>query len=457
MVERLGIVYTPVEVVDFIIHSVNDVLKQEFGRTVSDENVNILDPFTGTGTFITRLIQSGLIDKKDLKRKYQYELFANEIVLLAYYIATVNIENAYHDAVIMEFGEQGMKYSVWDNNKQTLNPIPQPTTPIPQNNKEYGNNTIIQAAERMAGSNEFSRNNLSGNQQLSEGGNLRTDESDTQSSGINSCKYSGGIRSKKQSGISEFSVNSQRLTDGVGNSFIDSAENQLSEQSTNGNDTKAIGVGGTVADSHSQIANQYTLNSIPYTLPPIPYTPFDGICLTDTFQLNESDGKIKGNDFSPENTERIERQKNSPITVIMGNPPYSIGQKSANDNAQNQAYPKLDARVAETYAKQSSAGLNKSLYDAYIKAFRWSADRLGNNNGIIAFVSNGAWLEGNSTDGFRKCLEKEFSSIYVFNLRGNQRTSGELSRKEGGKIFGSGSRTPIAITILAKKKNNFAM
>ena len=286
MVEQLGIVYTPLEVVDFIIHSVNDVLKKEFGRNISQENVNILDPFTGTGTFITRLLQSGLIDKKDVKRKYSHELFANEIVLLAYYIAAVNIENAYHDIV----------------------------------------------------------------------------------------------------------------------------------------------------SDH--------------------YQPFDGICLTDTFQLNEYDKqtKIKEGGFSPENSERIDRQKNSPITVIMGNPPYSIGQKSANDNAQNQSYPKLDARIATTYAKESSAGLNKSLYDAYIKAFRWSADRLGNNSGIIAFVSNGAWLDGNSTDGFRKSLEKEFSAIYVFNLRGNQRTSGELSRREGGKIFGSGSRTPIAITILVKKK-----
>jgi len=286
MVERLGIVYTPVEVVDFIIHSVNDVLKQEFGRTVSDENVNILDPFTGTGTFITRLIQSGLVDKRDLERKYKHELFANEIVLLAYYIAAVNIENAYHDLI--------------------------------------------------------------------------------------------------QSGT---------------------------------------------------------------------YQSFDGICLTDTFQLGEtSDADKLFSEMFPQNSERVQRQKSTSITVIMGNPPYSIGQKSANDNAQNQSYPKLDAKIANTYAKQSSAGLNKSLYDAYIKAFRWSADRLGNNDGIIAFVSNGAWLDGNSTDGFRKCLEKEFSTIYVFNLRGNQRTSGELSRREGGKIFGSGSRTPIAITILVKKK-----
>ena len=135
----------------------------------------------------------------------------------------------------------------------------------------------------------------------------------------------------------------------------------------------------------------------------------------------------------------------------MGNPPYSVGQKSANDNAQNQSYPKLDAKIASTYVLASSAGLNKSLYDAYIKAFRWSSDRLDpKNGGIICFISNGAWIDGNSTDGFRKCLEKEFTSIYVFNLRGNQRTSGELSRKEGGKIFGSGSRTPIAITLLVK-------
>ncbi len=137
--------------------------------------------------------------------------------------------------------------------------------------------------------------------------------------------------------------------------------------------------------------------------------------------------------------------------MIIGNPPYSVGQKSENDNAKNQKYPILDAKIAGTYVVSSSSSMNKALYDAYIKAFRWSTDRLDpKNGGIVCFVSNGAWLEGNTQDGFRKCLEKEFSSIYVFNLRGNQRTSGELSRREGGKIFGSGSRTPIAITLLVK-------
>jgi predicted helicase len=291
MVEKLGIVYTPVEVVDFIIHSVNDILKKEFDRTISDENIHILDPFTGTGTFLVRLLQSGLIDVKDLERKYKDELHANEIVLLAYYIAAINIENAYHDA-----------------------------TPDPN--------------------------------------------------------------------------------DGVGK------EN---------------------------------------------YTSFDGIVLTDTFQLSETrEGEIQYEEMLKKNSDRVEKQRKAPLRIIIGNPPYSIGQKSANDNSQNQNYPKLDKRIADTYAKLSAAGLNKSLYDAYIKAFRWSTDRLDKTGGIICFVSNGAWLDGNSTDGFRKAVEKEFSSIYIFNLRGNQRTSGELSRKEGGKIFGSGSRTPISITLLVK-------
>lgn len=292
MVEQLGIVYTPTEVVDFIIHSVADVLQKEFNRNISDENVHILDPFTGTGTFITRLMQSGVIRPEDLERKYKKEIHANEIVLLAYYIASINIENVYHDL-----------------------------TPDPN--------------------------------------------------------------------------------DGIGKEV---------------------------------------------------YHPFDGICLTDTFQLGETKkGEQLFDEMFPQNSKRVEDQQKTPLRIIIGNPPYSIGQKSANDNAQNQSYPKLDSDIAKTYAKLSNAGLNKSLYDAYIKAFRWSTDRLDpENGGIISFVSNGAWLDGNSTDGFRKSLEKEFDSIYVFNLRGNQRTSGELSRKEGGKIFGSGSRTPISITLLVK-------
>lgn len=287
-VNKLGIVYTPVECVDFIIRSVNDILKSDFGCTLSDENVNILDPFVGTGTFITRLLQSGLVKPEDLERKYRQEIFCNEIVLLAYYIADVNIESVFHELV----------------------------------NREK-------------------------------------------------------------------------------------------------------------------------------------YLSYDGICLTDTFQISENDeGKID-NSWFPENSANVDKLKRLPIQVIIGNPPYSVGQKSTNDNAQNQKYEHLDARIAETYAKQTSSTNKNSIYDTYIKAFRWASDKLAKNNegGIIGFISNGSWLNGSAQEGFRKCLGKEFSKIYVLNLRGNQRTSGELSRKEGGKIFGSGSRTPISITILVKKPN----
>ena len=287
-VDKLGIVYTPVECVDFIIHSVNDILKKEFNTSLTEENVHILDPFTGTGTFITRLLQSGLIRPEDMKRKYLNEIHCNEIVLLAYYIADVNIESVYHD--IMK---------------------------------------------------------------------------------------------------------------------------------------------------------------------PEKYLQYDGICLTDTFQLNEHGDNDIFSQLFPENSDRVLKQKKSPVRVIIGNPPYSVGQKSANDNAQNLSYPVLDSRISNSYAANSSSTLAKSLYDSYIKAFRWASDRIAlmKEGGIVAFISNGSWIDGNAQDGMRQCLQDEFTSVYVLNLRGNQRTSGELSRKEGGKIFGSGSRTPIAITILVKNPN----
>ena len=289
-VAKLGIVYTPVEVVDFIIKSVDYVLRDKFNSSLNDKGVHVLDPFTGTGTFIVRLLRSGLIDIDNLLYKYTNEIHANEIVLLAYYIATINIEETFHD--------------------------------------------LIGAEE---------------------------------------------------------------------------------------------------------------------------YTQFEGIVLTDTFamtekqKIKETEGDGQFIEMFAENSERANKQLKSPITVIIGNPPYSVGQRSANDNNQNTSYPFLDTAIAKTYVYRSNAALSASVYDTYIKAFRWATDRLG-DNGVIGFVSNGAWLDGVALDGFRECLIEEFNHIYVFNLRGNQRTSGELSRKEGGKIFGSGSRTPVAITILVKRK-----
>lgn len=283
-VEKLGIVYTPVECVDFIIRSVDDILKAEFNTSLTAQNVHILDPFVGTGTFITRLLQSGLIRPEDMERKYLNEIHCNEIVLLAYYIADVNIESVFHE-----------------------------------------------------------------------------------------------------------------------------------------------------------ITHRKT------------YLSYSGICLTDTFQLAEKKHNELFTEFFQDNSKRVKKQMATHVRVIVGNPPYSIGQKSANDNAQNTVYPAMEKRLSETYTKRSLAGLSKSTYDSYVKAFRWASDRIPQNEGgIVAFISNGAWLDGIGQDGMRRCIEEEFTSVYVLNLRGNQRTSGELSRKEGGKIFGSGSRTPIAITFLVK-------
>lgn len=276
--ERLGIVYTPLEVVDFIIHSINDVLKQEFGQSLGSPGIHIMDPFTGTGTFITRLLQSGLITKDQLPHKYRHELHANEIVLLAYYIASVNIEASCSD-----------------------------------------------------------------------------------------------------------------LMDGQ-------------------------------------------------------HAPFEGICLTDTFRLNEPHDLV-----SPtleDNNQRIKKQKQLNIRVIMGNPPYSIGQKSENDNNRNVVYPELDRRIRETYALRSTTITQRSLYDSYIRAIRWASDRIG-DCGVLGFVTNAGFLEANTADGLRQCLVEEYSSLFIIHLRGGiLGKSGDFARREGGNIFDI--MVPPSISILVK-------
>jgi predicted helicase len=279
--DRLGIVYTPVEVVDFIINSVNDALGKEFGATLSDRDVHVLDPFTGTGTFMVRLLQSGLIKSKDLEYKYENELHANELVLLAYYIAAINIEETFHG--------------------------------------------------------------------LAKGD----------------------------------------------------------------------------------------------------YRQFEGIVLTDTFQMTEGVGSNAELDLVfPENNKKISRQRRAPIRVVIGNPPYKVGQETVNENNSNVPYPNLDKAIGRTYAARSSATNKNSLYNSYIRAFRWATDRIG-DRGLVCFVSS-SFIDANSADGMRKCLAEEFTSLYCFNLRGNARTQGELRRAEAGNVFGGGSRSPISISLLIK-------
>lgn len=183
-----------------------------------------------------------------------------------------------------------------------------------------------------------------------------------------------------------------------------------------------------------------------------PYQPFEGIVLTDTFESTETEDTLDDSFFGA-NDQRLKRQQEKPITAIIGNPPYSIGQSSANDNNQNITYPNLDKRLSETYVLKSKTTLSKGTYDSYVKAFRWASDRL-KGQGVIGFVTNGNYLNTNSADGLRAGLYEDFNHLYIFNLRGDQRTLGEQSRKEGGKIFGSGSRTPVAISILVKDGSN---
>ena len=179
---------------------------------------------------------------------------------------------------------------------------------------------------------------------------------------------------------------------------------------------------------------------------------FRGLCvrwaLTDTFESTETEDTLD-DDYFGTNDERLKRQQEVPITAIIGNPPYSVGQTSENDDNKNLKYPKLDIAIAETYVKYSTAKAKKSLYDTYIKSFRWASDRL-RTNGIISFVTNGAYIDNNAMSGFRKSLFEEFNHLYIFNLRGDARTQGEKRRKESGNVFGGGSRTPIAISILVK-------
>ena len=279
--DRLGIVYTPNEVVDFINYSIESILKADFGSSINDPNVHLLDPFTGTGTFIVRLLQSGIINNDAILEKYRTGLHANELVLLAYYIAAINIESTVH--------------SITDKG----------------------------------------------------------------------------------------------------------------------------------------------------------YEPFGGLVLTDTFQLYESENELDNAGVFRQNNARAEAQLSLDIKVIFGNPPYSKGQDFINDDNQNLSYPSLDTRISDTYARLSSAQNKNSLYDSYIRAMRWASDRVG-DSGLIAFVSNGGFIDGSSAAGIRRTLVEEFDKVYVLNLRGNARTSGEERKAEGGTVFGSGSRSTVAIYFLVK-------
>lgn len=153
-----------------------------------------------------------------------------------------------------------------------------------------------------------------------------------------------------------------------------------------------------------------------------------------------------------ENKEIKTTMEKQNIRVIIGNPPYSAGAKSENDNNQNLTHPKLEKWVYEKYGKNSTAKVGATTRDTLIQSIRMASDLL-RDKGVVGFVVNGSFIDSKSADGFRKCVAKEFSHLYALNLRGNQRTSGEVSRKEGGKIFDSGSRATVAVIFFVKDKD----
>lgn len=287
--EKLGIVYTPIEMVDFILRATNGILKKHFNTDFNDQSITIFDPFTGTGSFIARLLskENALISDEALKEKFQKNLFAFDIVLLSYYIALINITQAAQ------------------NRDSSL--------------KNFKNIALTDSLDYLE----------------------------------------------------------EKTNKGVLPLYEDLKENK--------------GIKDTLADQN--------------------------------------------------------------IRVIIGNPPYSAGAKSENDNNQNLSHPKLEKLVYETYGKNStSRGVGQTTRDTLIQSIRMASDVV-KDKGVVGFVVNGSFIDSKSADGFRKCVAKEFSHLYVLNLRGNQRTSGEVSKKEGGKIFDSGSRATVAIIFFVKDKS----
>ena len=275
-----GIVYTPQPIVNFMVKSVEHILRTEFNRSLSDTGVNIIDPFVGTGNFIVRIMQE--LDPISLERKYTTdppELQCNEVMLLPYYIASLNIEHEFYTAT-----------------------------------------------------------------------------------------------------------------------------------------------------------NRYV--------------PYEGLCLVDTFEVAEDRGQLQL--FTPDNTARVEKQKESEMFVVIGNPPYNAGQVNANDNNKNREYETMDKRVADTYVKDSKATNRNKLYDPYVKAIRWASDRIG-EEGVVAFVTNNGFLDSIAFDGMRKHLAQDFTKIYHIDLKGNARTSGERRRKEGGNVFDDQIRVGVGISFFIKR------
>ena len=289
--DRLGVVYTPNEIVNFMIRAADSLLARHFDRTLADPGVEILDPATGTGTFVASLID--YLPEDRLERKYLSEIHANELAILPYYIAALNIEYTYR--------ERMGRY------------------------REFPNLCFVDTLDNMGW---------------------------------------------QESGASGGAVERQA----------------------------ALDIGG----------------------------------------------------FSSENRKRVQNQNEKTISVIIGNPPYNANQRNENDNNKNREYPEVDRRISETYIASSTAQKTKQ-YDMYKRFIRWASDRL-NDDGIVAFVTNRAFLDSRQDDGFRRVLADEFNELWAVDLKGNARTSGERRRMEGGNVFDDKIRVGVSVWFLVRKQ-----
>ncbi len=286
--DKLGIVYTPNEIVDFMIESTDYLLEKHFGKSLSDKNVEIMDPATGTGTFITDIIE--YIPPQYLEYKYKNELHANELAILPYYIANLNIEYTYHQKM--------GKYEPFEN--------------------------IV---------------------------------------------------------------------------FVDTLDNVQAFEHT-------------LKDKIAGLKHTAGLFSM-----------------------------------SKENIDRINRQNERKISVIIGNPPYNANQMNENDNNKNRTYRVIDKRIKDTYIKESTAQKTK-LYDMYARFLRWASDRV-DKNGIIAFITNRSYIDSRTFDGFRKVVADEFDYLYIVDTRSDVRNNPKIS---GTKNNVFGIQTGVAIMFLVKKE-----
>ena len=475
--EKLGIVYTPIEGVDFIIHSTQYLLQKHFGKSLGDEHIHIADPFTGTGTFITRTIQSGYLDSR-LESKFAKELWANEITLLGYYIAQINIATTYHERLTKLNGDSAGDSALGNHSadfgdlEATADPKSSSAPKSPKNYESPTANLRILEEEKQASK------SLRGDT-IAEAIHKSTQ---VDSSAKMDCHDSASAESRNDKNLSEqakdsrICENAQSVANSQAEAKADSrtspsdskilSERAESAQSKQAQRRQDFGdKNGALQGESRELPKAVMTAGSPQQSPFLAQKPtpeiklFDNLLFTDTFNTyapdskgfkgKQEDPKLFDSEYLEKNYAKIQEFKNTEFKIFMSNPPYSAGQKSGNDNNKNESYPFMDSRIAESYVALTKA--QKFKYDSFKRAIRFMSDRIGESGGIIGFITNGSFIDGNSDDGLRACLADEFDYIYIINLRGDiNNNMQDKTLGEGENFFGNASKAPVAICFFVK-------